>query len=138
MSVSKEEIERNFASAGWELDGSFGDHLAIGSHDGISILAHKEEWGTESPYFEILDHEKMITNWCVKCLPPSRLKSCSTSTSGNPKSSGTASLRRRLRHAQKRNVATYWKYRLGRKSSRPAGTACTPRPTHRGRLPSPE
>ena len=70
MSVSKEEIERNFASAGWELDGSFGDHLAIGSHDGISILAHEEEWGTESPYFEILDHEKMITNWVREVPTP--------------------------------------------------------------------
>lgn len=70
MPVSKEEIEQNFVSAGWELDGSFGDYLVIGSNDGISILAHKEVWGTESPLFEILDHEKMITYWVREVPTP--------------------------------------------------------------------
>jgi len=68
--VSKEEIERDFASAGWELDGSFGDHLVIGCNDGMSILAHEEEWGAESPYFEILDHEKTITYWVSEVPTP--------------------------------------------------------------------
>lgn len=67
--MNSEEIEQNFASAGWELDGSFGDHLIIGSNDGISILAHKEEWGTDTPRFEILDHEKMITYWVSEVVP---------------------------------------------------------------------
>jgi hypothetical protein len=68
--VSKEEIEQNFASAGWELDGSFGDHLIIGFNDGISLLAHKEEWGTDTPRFEILDHEKMLTYWVREVPTP--------------------------------------------------------------------
>ncbi len=59
-----EEIKQSFSDAGWNLDGSFEDHLVIGySGDGISILAHKEAWGAEEPFFELLDHEGMLTYW---------------------------------------------------------------------------
>jgi hypothetical protein len=44
--VNREEIEQRFASAGWDLDGSFAEHLIIGYNgDGVSLLAHKEDWG---------------------------------------------------------------------------------------------
>jgi hypothetical protein len=62
--VYHEEIKQSFLDAGWKLDGSFEDHLIIGhSGDRISILAHKEAWGTEDPFFELLDHERMLTYW---------------------------------------------------------------------------
>jgi hypothetical protein len=64
-----EELQQSFANAGWDLDGSFEDHLVIGySGDGISILAHKEAWDTDDPVFELLDHERMLTYW-VKEIP---------------------------------------------------------------------
>ncbi len=64
-----EELQQSFANAGWDLDGSFEDHLVIGySGDGISILAHKEAWGTDDPAFELLDHERMLTYW-VREIP---------------------------------------------------------------------
>lgn len=51
--------------------GSFKDHLVIGfSGDGISLLAHKEWWGTDEPLLEILDHEKMITYWVREVPSP--------------------------------------------------------------------
>jgi len=63
--VSPEEIERSFTSAGWHLDGSFEDYLVIGyTDDGLSILAGKEAWDTDDaddPVFELLDHEKDLT-----------------------------------------------------------------------------
>ena len=66
----KEDIEQSFTTVGWELDGSFKDHLLIGfSGDGISILAHKETWGTENPVFELLDHERMLTYWVSGEIP---------------------------------------------------------------------
>ena len=69
--MGREEIEQNFASAGWDLDGSFKDHLVIGySSDGISLLAHKEWWGKDDPLFEILDHEEMITYWVREVPTP--------------------------------------------------------------------
>ncbi len=67
--MHREQIKQSFANIGWDLDGSFEDLLVIGySGDGISILAHKEAWGTEDPFFEILDHERMLTYW-VKEVP---------------------------------------------------------------------
>ena len=46
--MNHKEIEQNFTSAGWELDGSFSDHLIIDyDGDGLSILAHREEWETD-------------------------------------------------------------------------------------------
>ena len=66
----REQIEQSFANVGWDLDGSFADHLIIGySGNGISILAHKEAWGTEEPFFELLDHERMLTYWVSGEIP---------------------------------------------------------------------
>jgi hypothetical protein len=73
--VKREEIEQRFISAGWELDGSFEDHLLIG-HDGyrLSLLAHREHWGTDSPIFEILNHEDMTTYWTHEVPTPRKAK----------------------------------------------------------------
>ena len=69
--VEREEIEQRFLNAGWDLDGSFEDHLLIG-HDGyrLSLLAHREHWGTDQPSFEILDHEEMSTYWVEEVPTP--------------------------------------------------------------------
>ena len=70
--MEREEIEQSFVEAGWDLDGSFEDHLLIG-HDGhrLSLLAHREHWGTDhQPLFEILDHEEMITYWVEEVPTP--------------------------------------------------------------------
>jgi hypothetical protein len=69
--VEREEIEQRFVEAGWDLDGSFEDHLLIG-HDGqrISLLAHREHWRTHQPIFEILDHEEMRTYWVEEVPTP--------------------------------------------------------------------
>jgi hypothetical protein len=69
--VTREEIEQRFADVGWELDGSFADHLVIGySGDHVSLLAHEEVWGTDDPFFEILDHEQMINYWITEIPSP--------------------------------------------------------------------
>lgn len=69
--MNHEEIEQSFVNTGWDMDGSFADHLLIGcSGDSISILAHKESWGTDDPLFELLDHEKMVTYWVREVPTP--------------------------------------------------------------------
>jgi hypothetical protein len=69
LRVNREEIEQRFASAGWELDGSFAEHLIIGYNgDGVSLLAHAEVWGADDSIFEILDHEEMF-NYYVTAIP---------------------------------------------------------------------
>jgi hypothetical protein len=36
--MSPEEIEHGIVDAGWELDGSFSDHLLVGEDGELSIL----------------------------------------------------------------------------------------------------
>jgi hypothetical protein len=69
--VKREEIEEKLVEAGWALDESFEDYLLIG-HDGyrLSLLAHREFWGTDQPLFEILDHEDMNTYWVYEVPTP--------------------------------------------------------------------
>ena len=67
--VSPEEIEQSFANAGWDLDGGFTDYLLIGyNDDGLSILARKEAWETDDPFFELIDHERDVT-YVVQEIP---------------------------------------------------------------------
>lgn len=71
LDVKREEIQQRFLDAEWELDGSFEGYLLIG-HDGerVSILAHREHWGTDDPLFELLDHEEMTTYWLDEVPTP--------------------------------------------------------------------
>ena len=41
-------------------------------HDGerVSILAHRELWGTDELTFELLDHEQMATYWVEEVPNP--------------------------------------------------------------------
>src|SRR5829696_5531117 len=62
--VSPEEIQNSFTSAGWYLDGGFLDYLVIGHTDDVSILAGKEVWENDDPddpVFELVDHERDLT-----------------------------------------------------------------------------
>jgi hypothetical protein len=71
LDVKPEEIEQRFLDAGWELDGSFEGYLLIG-HDGerVSIMAHREHWGTDELTYELLDHEQMATYWVEEVPNP--------------------------------------------------------------------
>ena len=73
--MNREEIEQRFASAGWDLDGSFAEHLIIGYNgDGVSLLAHAEVWGADDSIFEILDHEEMVNYWVTDIPTPQQTK----------------------------------------------------------------
>jgi hypothetical protein len=69
--MNRQEIEQSFLSAGWELDGSFGEHLIIGdSGDSTSLLAHEEVWEADEPVFEILDHKRLASYWVREVPTP--------------------------------------------------------------------
>ena len=62
-SVDSKAIEQRFVRAGWEVDGSFSEHLIVG-HDGdsLSILDYPQAGETEEdPVFELIDHERNLT-----------------------------------------------------------------------------
>jgi hypothetical protein len=72
--VSQQEtarIERSFASAGWDIDGSFTGYLVVGySGANLSILAHEEAWDPDDPSFELLDHQRDLTYWVREVPTP--------------------------------------------------------------------
>ena len=71
MQMTKEEIEQRFANAGWDIDGSFAEHLVIGYNGKrISLLAHKASWETDDASFEILDHDEMLSYWVHEVPTP--------------------------------------------------------------------
>ncbi|MDP8953261.1 MAG: hypothetical protein M3N18_13705 [Actinomycetota bacterium] len=71
--MTKEELEQRFAAAGWDLDGSFAEHLVIGYNgDGMSLLAHKEAWDAADALFEILDHDEMVSYWVREVPTPDK------------------------------------------------------------------
>jgi hypothetical protein len=71
--VTQEEIEQGFAEAGWELDGSFYEHLTIGYTEELSILAYpqaSEESGNLE--FQLCDHENNLSCWVREIVTPER------------------------------------------------------------------
>ena len=66
--MKEEEVEQGFASAGWELDGSFYKHLIIGFIDNLSIIAYRQTWESEDPKFQLCDHENDLSYW-VREIP---------------------------------------------------------------------
>jgi len=70
--MKQEEVEHGFARAGWELDGSFYNHLIIGWMDDLSILAYRRTWETEEPEFQLCDHENDLDYWVKEIPTPQR------------------------------------------------------------------
>ncbi len=71
--MTQEEIEQGFAEAGWELDGSFYEHLTIGYTEELSILAYpqaSEESGNLE--FQLCDHENNLSCWVKEIVTPER------------------------------------------------------------------
>lgn len=68
--MNQEEIEQGFADAGWEIDGGFYNHLAIGYTDILSILAYRKTWKTGEPRFQLCDHENALDYWVNEIPTP--------------------------------------------------------------------
>jgi hypothetical protein len=69
--MNQEEVEQGFASAGWELDGSFYKHLIIGYVENLSIIAYRQTCETQDPKFQLCDHENDLSCW-VREIPTPR------------------------------------------------------------------
>ena len=78
--MDEEEIQRRFARAEWELDGSFHEPLTIGYTEDSSILAYRQAWETKDLQFQLCDHENDLSCWVREIPIPSVLPSCFRST----------------------------------------------------------
>ena len=71
--VNREEIERSFVGAGWEVCESSPPHLLlVGNAGNLSIVAYRSLAETEDPVFELFDCRRGTTYW-VRVVPTPRL-----------------------------------------------------------------
>jgi hypothetical protein len=60
--VDKERYDEDLASAGWEPDGNFSEHLAIGHAGDLCVIVPAGVWGRSGgPIFELHDVEKYLS-----------------------------------------------------------------------------
>ena len=70
--MTQEEIEQGFADVGWQLDGSFYEHLIIGFTRDLSILAYHPAWQSAEPEFQLCDHRNNLSYWVKEIVTPER------------------------------------------------------------------
>ena len=70
--ADKTKIDRELAEAGWETDGSFSEHLAIGESEGLCVLVHRSTWETNVPTYELYDVGRHVSYWVHEIPTPER------------------------------------------------------------------
>jgi hypothetical protein len=68
--VGQDKIDRELADAGWEPDGTFSEHLAIGESGDLCILVHRSTWETGEPIYELYDAERHVSYWVHEIPTP--------------------------------------------------------------------
>lgn len=60
------------ANAGWELDGTFSEHLVIGNAGDLCVIVPAWVWGSCGPVFELHDVEKNLSYWVMEIPTPQK------------------------------------------------------------------
>jgi hypothetical protein len=68
--ITREEIERGFVDAGWEVPGS-SQYPIVGNAEDLSIVAHEQYAETDDPAFELVDRRRVVGYW-VRVIPTPR------------------------------------------------------------------
>jgi len=68
--VGQDKIDRELTEAGWEPDGTFSEHLAIGESGDLCILVHRSTWETDEPTYELYDAERHVSYWVHEIPTP--------------------------------------------------------------------
>ena len=69
-SITREEIERGFVQAGWEVPGSL-QYPVVGNAEDLSVVAHEQYAETDDPVFELVDGRRAVSYW-VRVIPTPR------------------------------------------------------------------
>ncbi len=70
--MNREEIERSFVAAGWEIT-TVRQDVVVGEAGGISIIAYESSAiSAEDPAFELLDRGRNLAHW-VRVIPTPRI-----------------------------------------------------------------
>ncbi len=68
--ADKGKIDRKLEEAGWEADGTFSEHLAIGESGDLCVLVHRSTWETDEPAYELYDVERHVSYWVHEIPTP--------------------------------------------------------------------
>ena len=68
--ADKDRVDRDLAAAGWEPDGTFSDHLAIGESGDLCVLVHRSTWETDEPAYELYDAGLHVSYWVYEIPTP--------------------------------------------------------------------
>jgi hypothetical protein len=68
--ADKSRIDQELISAGWEPDGTFSEHLAIGESGDLCILVHRSTWETNEPTYELYDVGQHVSYWVHEIPTP--------------------------------------------------------------------
>lgn len=70
--ADKGKIDQELADAGWEPDGTFSEHLAIGESSDLCVLVHRSTWETDEPTYELYDAVRHVAYWVHEIPRPER------------------------------------------------------------------
>ena len=70
--ADKDRIDRELAGAGWEPDGTFSEHLAIGESGDLCVLVHRSTRETDEPAYELYDVGRDVSFWVHEIPTPER------------------------------------------------------------------
>ena len=70
--ADKGKIDRELEEAGWEPDGTFSEHLAIGESGDLCVLVHRSTWETDEPSYELYDAGRHASYWVHEVPTPDR------------------------------------------------------------------
>ena len=70
--MNREILEQELSRAGWEVDNSFSEHLAIGNAGNLCILAPEQSWQGADPVYELFDVDKNTACWVRRIPTPLR------------------------------------------------------------------
>jgi hypothetical protein len=68
--LGQDRADRELADAGWETDGSFSEHLAIGESGDLCVLVHRSTWEAEEPAYELYDVARDVSYWVHEVPTP--------------------------------------------------------------------
>jgi hypothetical protein len=68
--VDKDKIDQQLTDAGWEPDGTFSEHLAIGESGDLCVLVHRSTWETDEPAYELYDAGRQVSYWVHEVPTP--------------------------------------------------------------------
>lgn len=66
----KERFDEELASAGWEPNGTFSEHLAIGTAGDFCIIVPAWVWDKSTPVFELYDLKFSLSHWVTEIPTP--------------------------------------------------------------------